>query len=103
MGWDKKGRGPATGYFYVSRRTAAGVAKVYMGRGAAAQTAAAAHEHRQRVRQAGRDAVRSEAAATAEADRLAAELHDWAALLTRAWMTASGHHLHRGQWRRRRD
>ena len=98
MGWDRKARGLKSGYFYHSVRTPDGVKKVYLGRGDAAQTAAALIEQRRRERQA----ARAEVALTAEADRLADELYDWAKLLAAAWLTATGHRSHRGTWRGRR-
>ena len=53
MGWDRKRRGPATGYYYQSVRTAAGVRKVYLGRSAEAGLAAATVE----MKRAGRAAA----------------------------------------------
>ncbi len=103
MGWDRKERGPQSGYFYHSRRIDGVVKKVYLGRGAAGQTLAEQVEQARRQRQAARDAVRAEADATAEADRLAAELHEWARVLTAGWLTATGHRYHRGEWRLRRE
>ena len=102
MGWDSKARGPKSGYFYHTVRTADGVKKLYLGRGNAGQMAAALIEQRRRERQAARDAARAEVALTAEADRLADELSDWANLLAAAWLTAAGYHYHRGTWRGRR-
>jgi hypothetical protein len=100
MGWDRKGRGPETGYYYESVRTPDGVKKVYRGRGATGQLAASLVEGRRRDRQAARDAVR--AAAGAEADSLADELLDWACVLRDAWLVASGYRRRRGEWRKRR-
>lgn len=102
MSWDRKQRGPGTGYFYYSKRGPDGVRKHYLGRGAVGQAAAALLDRVRRERQAARDAARAAVAATAEADRLAAEVQDWADLLVAAWMTVTGHHFHRGSWRRKR-
>ena len=103
MGWDRKRRGEAGGYFYKSVRLPGEPhpVKVYFGRTAAGQLAAADVEQRRQERRAAADAARVERAATAEADRLAAELHEWADLLFTAWMVLTGHHLHHGCWRRR--
>ena len=101
MSWDRKRRGPASGYFYKSVRTPDGVRKVYLGRGAAAQQAAAEVEHTRLARWLDRKAVRAEADALAQADRLAAELAGWADLLAAAWLVITDHHIHRGEWRRR--
>lgn len=102
MGWDRKRRGAASGYFYQSVRTPTGVRKVYFGRRTAGQLAAAAVEQRRQARLAARKAVREERDATAEADRLAAELTAWADLLATAWLVLTGHAHHRGEWRRHR-
>ena len=102
MGWDRKARGRKSGYFYHSVRTGDGVKKLYLGRGTAGQMGAAPIEQRRRERQAARDAARTEVALTAEADRLADELYDWADLLAAAWLTVAGYHYHRGTWRGRR-
>jgi phage/plasmid primase-like uncharacterized protein len=102
MAWDRKRRGPASGYFYLSVRTPDGVRKVYLGRGAAGHEAAADVERRKQQRRDARDALRAERDATAEADRLAAELREWAAVLAACRLVLTGHHRHRGQWRFRR-
>jgi hypothetical protein len=101
VSWDRKRRGPASGYFYKSVRTPDGVKKQYLGRGAVGQQAAAEVEHTKLARRLDREAVRAEADALAEADRLAAELAGWAEALVTVWMVAAGHHRRRGQWRRR--
>lgn len=103
MGWDHKARGRKSGYYYLSVRTPDGVKKVYVGRGEAAHIAAALIEQRRRERQAAREATRAEVARTADADRLADELYDWAKLLAAAWLTAAGCRYHRGTWRTGRD
>lgn len=103
MGWDRKRKGPASGYFYQSVRTPDGTRKVYLGRGAAGHEAAADVERRRKARAEDRAAVRDERQAAEEPDRLAAELHEWAGLLTAAWLVLTGHHCYRGQWRRKRD
>ena len=92
---DRKRRGPAGGYYYRSVRTPDGVKKVYLGRGAAGRQMAALVEQNKLARWLDRVAVR------AEADALADELAGWADLLAAAWLVSTGHHLHRGEWRRR--
>lgn len=102
MGWDRKTRGAKGGYFYLSVRTPAGVRKVYFGRRTAGHAAAAAVEQRQQARLAARKVIREERQATADADRLAAELTVWAELLSAAWLVLTGHERRRGEWRKRR-
>jgi len=104
MGWDRKRRGPASGYFYLSVRTSEGIKKIYCGRGAAGQIAAA--ELRER-REAGRTAVReAERAAAIGGDtdslRLEDDLVAWVGVLSSAWLILSGHHKHHGCWRLKR-
>ena len=74
---------------------------MYLGRGAAAQQAAAELVHNKLARRLDRATVRAEADALAAADRLAAELAGWADLLAAAWLVITDHHIHRGEWRRR--
>ncbi len=102
MGWDRKKRGAKAGYFYLSVRTPAGIRKMYFGRRTAGQLAAAAVDQRRQTRLTARKAVREEREATAEADRLAADLTAWADLLSTAWLVLTGHAYHRGEWRRPR-
>ncbi|WP_145239495.1 hypothetical protein [Urbifossiella limnaea] len=102
MGWDRKKRGSGTGYFYLSVRTPAGVRKLYFGRRTAGHLAAAVVEQRRQARQAAWKVIREERAATAEADRLAAELTAAAEALSAAWLVLTGHERRRGEWRKRR-
>lgn len=102
MGWDRKKRGAKAGYFYQSVRTPTLVRRVYFGRRSAGQLAAAAVAQRKQVRLATKKAVREEREATAEADRLAAELTAWTDLLSTAWLVLTGHAFHRGEWKKHR-
>lgn len=100
MGWDKKRRGPSSGYFYESVRTPFGVKKVYHGRSTAGKLAAAAVEQRRQTKLHVQSQVSTEREATADADRLAAELSAWAFILSAAWLVLTGHRYRRGEWRR---
>jgi hypothetical protein len=102
MGWDRKQSGAASGYFYLSVRTPAGVKKVYMGRGAAGHESAAAVEKRRRARLAAKATVQAERDSLTEPDRLANELRELTNLLSTAWLILTGHHCHRGCWRHRK-
>lgn len=102
MGWDRKKRGAKAGYFYQSVRTPTGVRKVYYGRRTAGHLAAAAVEQRRQARLKAANTVRDEKAATAAADRLAADLAAWVDLLSAAWLVLTGHGYRRGEWRRHR-
>ena len=100
MGWDRKKRGPGTGYFYRSVRVGDRVKKVYLGRGAAGHEAAAELDLRRRGRREAMALLRADREGVEEADQLAAELRAWAEALLAAWLVLSGHHQHRGQWRK---
>ena len=105
MGWDRKRRGASSGYFYRSVRVPGKPhpVKVYAGRGAAGHEAAAAVERRRRGRAEAEQLLRAERGLTDEADRLAAELREWAEVLSAAWLILTGHHCRRGEWRRKTD
>src|SRR5262245_33561505 len=104
MGWDRKRRGAATGYYYrVSRRPEKPYpVKIYLGRGAAGHEAAAEVEKRQHEREQARAQLNTEREATVEADRLTDELCEWATVLSTAWLTLAGLHNHKGSWRVKR-
>jgi hypothetical protein len=86
MGWDVKKGGRR--YYYRCLRVAdkSHPIKVYMGRGAAGHEAAAEVEQRRRDRAQAKATVRAEQDATAEADRLAGGLQEWAAVLAKLWL-----------------
>lgn len=102
VGWDRKKRGRARGYYYHSIRIGDQVRKIYLGKSTAAEEAAAAVARRRSQRHKGELALRTEAESIAEADRSAAELREWAEAIAAAWLVATGHHLHHGCWRYRR-
>lgn len=102
MGWERRQKGASNRYYYRSVRVGGRVKKVYLGRGSAGQEAAAAMERKRLARCEAEAAVRNEQGETADADRLAGELNDWADLLSAVWLIATGHHQHHRQWRRRR-
>ena len=104
MGWDRKQRGPASGYYYQSKRVPdkPHPVKICCGRGASAHWAAAAVEQRRNERLKAKAEVRAERDATAEADRLADELRSWTNTLSIAWLVLAGFHNHKGCWRTKR-
>ncbi len=105
MGWDRKRKGPSTGYFYASKRVPGKrhPVKVYVGRGDAGHEAAAAVERRRQGRREAERLLLTDRNPTTEADRLAADLYEWAEVLSVAWLILTGHHRRRGEWRRTRD
>ena len=100
MGWERRKRGPGTGYFYRSIRSAGTVRKVYYGRGTAGHEAEIEIEQRRRGRLEAKKLIEADRSGTDEADRLAIELRQWAAVLSAAWLILTGHHKHHGLWRR---
>ena len=104
MGWDRKRRGPAAGYFYESVRVpgTAYPVKVYRGRRAAGQMAAAAVALREHARRRDRDALKADQESNRGLDALATELREWAAALSAAWLVLAGYHVHHGCWRKAR-
>lgn len=103
MAFEKRGaNGP---YLYVGIRDpeTRTVRKLYIGRGHAAQTVAAAIAERKSRLEAGRRAVREARDALTTVDALAAELDAAATLLMEAMLLAGGwHRPNYGPWRRRR-
>lgn len=102
MGWDRKRRGAASGYFYHSVRTPTGVKKIYYGRDTAGQLAASLIEQRKQIRNQIATTLRADRAAIADAELLADELFAWSEFLLALWLVETGHHFHRGVWRKRR-
>lgn len=102
MGWDRKRRGPSTGYFYISKRVPGKPhpVKVYAGRGAAGHEAAVEVERRRQGRTEAEKLLAAERHPTDEADQLAAELRKWADVLAAAFLILTGHHRRRSEWRR---
>lgn len=101
MGWDRKKRGASTGYFYKSVREPGKPypVKRYFGRRTAGQLAAADIEQRRKDRERAKATVRAERETTAEADRLADELREWASVLSKLWLGLCGLHCRKGSWR----
>jgi hypothetical protein len=104
MGWDRKRRGAAGGYYYRSVRIPGEPfpRKIYFGRRTAGHLAAAAVEQRRGDRERAKSKVQAEQEDTAEADRLADELHEWASVLSKVWLGLCGLHNHKGSWRMKR-
>jgi hypothetical protein len=100
MGWERRQRGPGTGYFYRSVRIGDRVKKVYHGRGQAGHEAAAALELRRKGRLEAKTLLQDARNGTEEGDQLANELREWAEVLLDTWLILTGHHKRRGQWRR---
>jgi hypothetical protein len=97
MGWDRRG------YFYRSQRCGAKVKRVYMGKGEAAQQAAAQATAARARRAAERAELADLQAQIAVADQIDAEAVRGVGLLLEATLLGQGMHLHRGEWRKHRS
>lgn len=97
MGWET--RGGSGRYYTRSTRRDGRVAREYLGRGPAAERAAAADAERRLAREVAREDTRF----TAEVDSALAALSEALETLARAALLVGGFHRHaRGEWRRRR-
>ena len=95
MAWERRGNGL---YYYQKKRDGDRVVSEYVGTGAAADLIADDRAKRKQQRAA----WRRERDAELEIDREIGDLVDVVKTLTAAALLATGHHTHRGQWRKRR-
>jgi hypothetical protein len=103
MAWSRKQRGPKGGYYYRSKRIAGKAVKLYIGRGPGAELAARLDECERADRRAEREAFLAEQVRLAAAAVAFADARALADLLVRATLIFRGYHLHRDEWRRRRE
>lgn len=104
MGIEK--RGGDNNYFYAKERSGARVFSRYLGKGETAKIMAAADEDYREQKQYEKERQReADRRSRDEYERTGAELQRALSLiqsLTRAALVASGHHKHKGQWRKGR-
>lgn len=101
MSWERRKRG---GWYYArSRREGGRVVREYLGCGELAQLFAALDDEKRQERAAERTEREAERAPPLARERVLADLGSSLDALVRATMEAGGYHLHRGQWRRKRD
>lgn len=99
MGWEvRRGRR----YYYHKARVGERVLSIYCGTGPAGQAAANADKAARARRAARRRRACDARARETELDLKLAELEEELAALTAACLYATGHHRHRGEWRRKR-
>src|SRR5262249_35588261 len=103
MVWSRKQRGAKGGYYYRSKRIAGRPVKLYVGRGPDAELAARLDARERQDRPADRAAVLAEQVRLAAADLAFADARALVDLLVRATLILRGYHLHRYEWRRRRE
>jgi hypothetical protein len=98
MAWDRRG------YYYMSKREAGRVRRVYVGRGLAAEVADGMDRLVRLKREHDREALRAEGAEVDALDGPLRELDELADLVARAALLAAGYRQHnRGEWRKRRE
>ena len=95
MSWE--GRGDRR-YYYNKRRVGDHVISEYVGAGELAQAAAALDTLEREIRRAAREQRQADRALDAQVDQVC----DLIRALTCAALLVSGHHTHKGQWRRKR-
>ncbi len=105
MAWERKRRGDkVTGYFFKSIRVPGRPhpVKKYLGKGAEAVAEAARMAETRRQRAADKAAIAAAKQKYAAMDELLQRLTALIHTITAEWLTLTGHHYHRGQWRRTR-
>lgn len=99
MGWEQRN---GSRYYYRKERSGNRVRSVYVGRGAMASLTAQLDELERDEREEKREALRREVEQQDAIDSQIDEVCRMTEQLTRATLIASGFHLHKGQWRRKR-
>ena len=99
MGWEERN---GQMYYYRKKRAGKRVVSEYIGRGDLAEAVAAHDAWARTVRETEREEWRKTRAAELATAAAVDHLGEMCTLLTRAVLLASGHHMHRGQWRRKR-
>ena len=100
MGWERRGQGR---YYYRKRRTGGRVVSEYVGAGPGAELLAEADALDRAERAERREAERQAREEVQALDRQADEVADLIRALTHGVLLATGHHTHKGQWRKQRD
>lgn len=99
MGWEQRN---GSSYYYRKERSGGHVRSVYVGKGMFAALAADLDVIERDKKETEREAFRLEVKKQNEIDAQIDEVCRITESLTRAALIASGFHLHRGQWRRKR-
>jgi hypothetical protein len=100
MGWERR---KGSSYYYRKERSGGRVKSVYVGTGLIASLGADLDTREKAKKDAEREAFRHEVERQNVIDSQIDEVCRMTEMLTRAALIASGFHLHRGQWRRRRN
>ena len=100
MGWEQRN---GSNYYYRKERSGVRVRSVYVGNGLVADLAAQMDVVERSKREAERGALHHEIENQEAIDSLINEVCSMTERLTRAALIASGFHLHKGQWRLKRN
>jgi len=100
MGWESRGSGM---YYYRKRRIGGRVVSEYVGGGVVGELAALQDERERLERAERRQAERRVHEEMWMLDRQADEVAELIRALAQGMLLVTGHHTHRGQWRKRRD
>lgn len=100
MGWERRRNGLL--FYYRGRRVGGRVVKEYIGRGPAAEAAAAEDAARRKERDDRRQAEAGDLDKFERIGALVDNLSGQADAALRAALSKAGYHEHRGQWRKRR-
>lgn len=98
MAWEDR---PGGRYYYRKKRVGRRVISEYIGAGPLADLVSMQDRHRAAERKEAREEGRP-ADDNPELDALLAQLAGNVETLTRAYLLATGHHPHKGQWRKTR-
>jgi len=91
------------GYYYRSRREAGRVVTDYLGSGVFGQFAAELDEAERAERREERRRCQQQVELDGRADKNVRVVTDALSSLAHAVLLCSGHHTHKGQWRKRRE
>jgi hypothetical protein len=100
MGWEQRN---GSSYYYRKERTGGRVRSVYVGKGLIGGLSAKLDASERGEKEAEREALRREIRKQDAIDAQIDEVCRMTERLTHSALIASGLHLHRGQWRRRRN
>ena len=100
MGWERRGSGM---YYYRKQRIGGRVVSEYVGAGPLVELLAEDEAQDRAYQEAQRKAERRAREELRALDREADEVGDLIRALTHGVLLATGHHTHKGQWRKQRD
>ena len=100
MGWEQR---KSRFYYYRKRREGGRVVSTYVGTGSFAEACASRNESERENRRLEREAIRDEHEALDRQAQQVIDVLDQIRALTHTALIASGYHMHKGQWRKRRE